>query len=46
MSERELLVHVLFDVCPDDWDENDIGILADGILERLTVTNREDGSAS
>lgn len=32
-DEREALVHLLFDQVPEDWDENDIGILADAILE-------------
>lgn len=32
-DEREALVHLLFDQCPEDWDESDIGILADAILD-------------
>lgn len=31
-TERDKLVHVLWDQVPEDWDENDIGILADAIL--------------
>jgi len=31
-SEREALVTVLFDACPNDWDENDIGLLADALV--------------
>lgn len=30
---RASLIHMLFDQAPDDWDENDIGILADAIEE-------------
>ncbi len=31
---RKAFVHVLFDHAPDDWDENDIGILADELTEQ------------
>lgn len=30
---RASLIHMLFDQVPEDWDENDIGILADAIEE-------------
>jgi hypothetical protein len=33
---REKIVHVLFNNAPLDWDENDIGILADEIMDVLT----------
>lgn len=31
-DEHAALVHVLWDQVPEDWDENDIGILADAVL--------------
>lgn len=30
-AARASLIHMLFDQVPEDWDENDIGILADAI---------------
>jgi hypothetical protein len=30
--DRKRLIHVLWDQVPEDWDENDIGILVDAIL--------------
>jgi len=32
-TDHKAIVHVLFDLMPDTWDEGDIGILADAILE-------------
>lgn len=32
-TDHKAIVHVLFDQMPDTWDEGDIGILADAILE-------------
>ncbi|WP_137843841.1 hypothetical protein [Microbacterium sp. 2FI] len=31
-EDRAALIHLLFDQVPEDWDENDIGILTDEIL--------------
>lgn len=36
-STRDAVVHLLFDQAPDDWDENDIGLLADELIERAEV---------
>jgi hypothetical protein len=37
-DKRKELIHVLFDQVPEDWDENDIGILADAIMPLLDAT--------
>lgn len=40
--DRETVIHMLFDQVPDDWDENDIGILADAFMDLLPgKTERE-----
>jgi hypothetical protein len=35
LPSREQVVHMLFEQTPDDWDENDIGILADAFMALL-----------
>lgn len=40
-ARRASLIHMLFDQMPEDWDENDIGILADAIEEWQASHPRE-----
>jgi len=35
LPSRDAVVHMLFDQVPDDWDEHDIGILADAFMDLL-----------